>query len=171
MRSTSEKINNKRRESNGVINFLFMTIVSAITMFTILNFGELPEAVPVYFGLDGQFEGFIAGKYGIFVYIGIGILMALGTLLLLSNPKLMIEKLKITKVKITEENREEQYNLAKSFIKILGLEILIFFSYIQYAVVRISVRGGNTIGTSYLSFLVLIIVSYIIYSIRSRQLK
>lgn len=86
-------------------------------------------------------------------------------------PRIIVEKLKMTKVEITNENRDRQYSLAKTFIKILGLEFIILFGYMQYSVTQATINNVNTIGASYLVGLAIIIFSIIGYSIKSTKMK
>ncbi|VYU64713.1 hypothetical protein [Clostridium tertium] len=161
----------KRTKLQRIIDFTSMAIVAAVITTTILSYSKLPENVPIYFGLNGNLESFVTSKYAIFVYIGIGIVMFLTTSALSLYPRVIVEKLKMTKVKITNENRERQYGLAKTFIKVLGLEIIMLFGYIQYSVTEATINNVSTIGASYLIGLAIIIISIIGYSIRSSQLK
>ncbi|MBS5939078.1 hypothetical protein E5347_11730 [Clostridium sartagoforme] len=162
---------NKRTKLQRVIDFISMVIAVAIITSTILSYSELPETVPIYLRLDGSFESFVANKYAIFVYIGIGSVMFLITSVLSMYPRIIVEKLKMTKVEITNENRDRQYSLAKTFIKILGLEFIILFGYMQYSVTQATINNVNTIGASYLVGLAIIIFSIIGYSIKSTKMK
>lgn len=162
---------NKRTKLQRVIDFISMVIALAIITSTILSYSELPETVPIYLWLDGSFESFVANKYAIFVYIGIGSVMFLITSVVSMYPRIIVEKLKMTKVEITNENRDRQYSLAKTFIKILGLEFIILFGYMQYSVTQATINNVNTIGASYLVGLAIIIFSIIGYSIKSTKMK
>lgn len=162
---------NKRTKLQRVIDFISMVIAVAIITSTILSYSELPETVPIYLGLDGSLESFVANKYAIFVYIGIGIVMFLITSVLSIYPRIIVEKLKMTKVEITNENRDRQYSLARTFIKILGLEFIMLFGYMQYSVTEATINNVKTIGASYLVGLAIIIFSIIGYSIKSTKMK
>lgn len=162
---------NKRTKLQRIIDFISMVIAVAIITSTILSYSELPETVPIYLRLDGSFESFVANRYAIFVYIGIGSVMFLITSVLSMYPRIIVEKLKMTKVEITNENRDRQYSLAKTFIKILGLEFIILFGYMQYSVTQATINNVNTIGASYLVGLAIIIFSIIGYSIKSTKMK
>lgn len=156
----------EKRNFNRVIEVVSLTMIVAFITDTVLSLGDLPNNVPILFGLDGTFESFVSNKYAILVFSIIGVVALIGFNILAMYPN----KLKY-KVEITEENKEKQYELASTYMKILALEVVILSSYMQFNVTRATLASETSIGATYLIFLGIILVTTPIYQLISKRIK
>lgn len=148
-----------------VIESLSLIILVAIATDTVLSLENLPNNVPIYASFDGVLSGFVSNKVSILVFSVFALIGLVVCNLLGNNPS------KLTyKVKITEENCRKQYSLATSYMKILGLEIVMVFSYLQFRVTRATLNGIDSIGGLHnIIFIIMLIVTAIIYKMLSKK--
>ncbi len=158
----------KREEKilNKVLQISSIIISVAILTYTILNLKNLPDMVPSHFGFDGVIDGYMKGSESILIYIGIGIIMSI-----LCNVVAIYPNKFLSDSKINENNKEKQYHLFSKFMRILGLEIIVIFSFFQYEITKASINGVETIGTSYIFILFIILISSILYEIKAKAVR
>lgn len=160
-------VNKENKRGFGiVISSLSLIIISAIITDTIINLEAISSSVPIYFGLDGSFANYVSSKNAILIFSLLGLI----GFIIINVLALYPHKLKY-KIQITELNKARQYSLASTFMKILGLEIVILSSYIQFNVTRAVISSETSIGATYLIFLGIILVTQGVYEVMRRKLK
>ena len=160
------EIKKEEKILNKVLQISSIIISVAILTYTILNLKNLPDMVPSHFGFDGVIDGYMMGSESILIYIGIGIIMSI-----LCNVAAIYPNKFLSDSKINENNKEKQYHLFSKFMRILGLEIIVIFSFFQYEITKASINGVETIGTSYIFILFIILISSILYEIKAKALR
>jgi hypothetical protein len=107
--------------------------------YLVFNWAALPEVVPIHFGLLGQPDGFapkptlvILPFIALFLYVNL-------TFAERSNRFNMPWK-------ITEQNREALFSLARNLMFTLKLDLSALIAYLQIAVVETALKHMNGLG-------------------------
>ncbi|MEG0295184.1 MAG: DUF1648 domain-containing protein [Clostridium sp.] len=156
---------------DGTKVFKVLNIASAIALLvaladTIMNYSKLPENVPMHLSLNGQLGNYASDKALIFTFIVLGIIAFIGMSIYSKFPSKMNYS-----VKITDENRERQYKLASKFMKVMSFEVAFGLSYFQFALNRVVIAGGDTVGPICTLFILILVGSSIYHLVRSTSLK
>lgn len=159
-------LNNQKTSFFKTINILSIITLTAAIIYTILNFKSLPEMVPIHTSFDGTFDSFVSGKIGVLMYSFIGMIGIAICIFFSKYP----DKLSY-KIELTEKNRAKQYSLASKFYAILALEVAITFSFIQFKITHALLTGANSIGSAYLIFSVIVVISLFIFRFLSKDCK
>lgn len=103
----------------------------------VLNeWNSIPDIIPVHFNASGEVDGY--GSKSI-LFIMIPVMLVLYLLLTIVNK---FPHLFNFLVEITPENAEIQYTYATKLIRILKLELIIVFSYINLSMIRSTLAGS-----------------------------
>ncbi len=148
-------------------NFDKATELSAIALliyaiyFVFNAYSSLPDTIPTHFGIDGKADAwgnkatlFILPSVSIFVY------------LLLTGISFLPSNMMNYPVKITDENKERQHQIALKLLRILKLVIVALFFYISYQVVNSIKDTSDGLGVWFLPIFLIVVFSPIIYYIR-----
>lgn len=109
-----------------IIGFLILLISG-----TIIAWSKLPSEIPNHIDSMGRIEDYMTKNF-LFFPVCIGGVLGGGILLLSKHPKLYNYP-----VEITEENREKQYFLAVIMMKVLSIEVLSIFTYMNYCIIMV----------------------------------
>ncbi len=137
-------------------------------VYLFIHFRSLPETIPVHFNALGEVDGW-GSRATIWFLPGIGLFTTLLVLFVPQYTKNMINY----PVKITEENREKQYQLVLHFMIGLTFLILGLFIYINWITIQIALSGDAIVrsGIGVWIFVGLIFTWIAWYIARSHRLK
>lgn len=156
MRKSIEKINFKKLSKwLNIINLIYVIIA---TISIIVLWIKAPSEIPIHYGFTGHVDSYGSKSNSVILLIFL-IAIYLIFMFISKYPKSYNYI-----VPINDLNRERQYNISSTFMKILSLELMILISYMSIK----SLIGAKSI-TNY--FIVIIVVSvgiYIYFSVKNR---
>lgn len=150
----------------------FEKVIEAISIITIAvaawiifkYYKVLPEIIPKHFGLSGVPDGFGHRKSLIFFFI-VTCVIYLGLTILSRFPNVYNYPILITK-----ENAEFQYKNARIMLNTIKVEIIIFFTYIQWRSIKTVLNKANGLGSAFTIIFLLVIFGTLAFYIK-RALK
>ena len=146
-----------------IITFICIIFIYGITIVTYIN---APDIIPTHFNAAGVIDGY--GSKGSIIIIPIIVTGLYVMFALLGNYPQAYNYA----VKITESNREKQYKMATIFIRILDLELVGIFTYIQLATLKIINAGEGNLSIAFLPITMLIVFGTIgVYVYKSIKTK
>lgn len=168
--TTLHTANDPRKSVPNPMNSgLYRTVPMAAVIlgFAVVSFyyGDLPDQVPLHFGLSGN-----ADSYGPKALLWILPVINLGLFYLLGLSAKTSYKLFNYPVKITEENAAIQHRIALDLVAIMRLLCCLMIAYLVYAIVWAARSGGSSINMWVLGGFLLAIFGSIIYFTRAAKL-
>ena len=109
-----------------------------------LNYANLPEIIPIHFGISGKADGF-GSQLWLPVLPGLSVVIYTIMWLAQRNPQKSN-----TPWKITDENRERQYKLIVRLLTWLKAENAILFAYLQWAMIQVAFGGATGISSLFM---------------------
>ena len=94
-----------------------------------------PAMIPVHFDEVGNIDNYLS-KDSLFIIIGISIVVYIILFLMSTYPNMDRHP-----IRITSSNRDRQYNLTSTFIKVLNLEAILLFASIQIKLMKSASSG------------------------------
>lgn len=155
---TTWKVSEKNKRINLALDLVTTFILVILSIFTFLFWQIAPERIPIHFNIQGQVDGY-ASRHTIFFLVGVILIVYILFYFLSKHPSLGNY---ITH--IHDSNRDIQYNIMSTFIKVISLQLILVFSYMQIQIVLVAMNnkvGFN--GAILLISLGAIILSTIIY--------
>ena len=132
--------NASKSQFEKVADYFSVVLLVLLFIYTAKNFSVMPETVPTHFNIKGQADGW-GSKWFIWFLPFVGV-FTYGILLLAEKlPQFMNYP-----IKITEENAQRQFLLARMFLKTLKLALVLMFCLIQYAIIRMMLQNGDSLG-------------------------
>lgn len=105
-------------------------IIGAMIVYTAMSWSDIPQTIVTHFNASGTPDG-SGSKWTLLLFPAILIIMFIAMTAMTRFPKAYNYP-----VKLTEQNKAVQYELAKSFVQVLILEVTVLMGYIQWAIVR-----------------------------------
>ena len=144
-----------------VIGIIMLIILIGITF---LYWGKAPDTVPIHFNFKGEIDAY-GSKNTIFILLPIAIIIYIGLAILSKYPQICNYC-----IEITPKNKEKQYSMASTFIRIINIEMLLIFFYIQINT-AISMNNGKMLSIAFLPISIFVLFGsvgfYIYKSIKS----
>lgn len=166
MENKRPKISLPMTSINIIAEILSILIMIGTVIIAITSWAKLPQTIPTHFNATGQIDGY-GSRTSIFILLPITILMYTGLTILEKFPHVYNYVVEINAV-----NAKKQYLLARSFIKFLKLEIIMLFSYIEYAIISSALNNKLTLGAWFLPITLLAIFGTLgIYIYKSAKAK
>jgi len=123
-----------------ILEAVCISVFIALCVYLIFSWNKLPNIVPTHFGVSGKADGF--GSRNSLLFLLPVILIFYPVLSLLQKFPYIYNYV----VEITEKNAETQYIYAVRMIRMLKLELVLLFSYIEFQTIRAALPGENTLG-------------------------
>lgn len=115
-----------------VLDYLAIFSIILLFVYTARHVGALPESIPVHFGINGEPD-----KWGGRGFVWLLPIVAVFIHILLLIPDKLPQYINYP-VKITEENAQRQYLLARMFLKTLRPAILLVLFLLQRHTIKLS---------------------------------
>ncbi len=140
-----------------IYNFITFGLVVFVVIYSIVIYYQLPDRIPTHFDLSGEIDGY--GSRSTFLVLGcITVFLAISFLVLSTKPQLFNYPLKLT-----DENKEKQYELAVSMLRQINTLVTLFMVYIIVSTSLVAIGLINLLGIEiWLMFLLLAGLAYII---------
>lgn len=152
------------------IDVLFEIISAIVLLFalgvTIYSWRQLPDIIPTHFNAVGKIDGYGGKGVTIFLIVVMGVMYALLTAIG------KFPHIYNYVVEINQENAEIQYKYAVRMMRLLKMEIILLFTYIQFTVVKTAFSGGSNLGNWFLPVFLTVLFGtigiYIYKSLKAR---
>lgn len=141
----------KYKNINRLLDIIGSTLLILLIVTTFMYWGKAPDIVPTHFNFKGEIDSY-GSKNTLFILLPIVIIAYTGLAVLSKYPQVCNYC-----IEITPRNKEKQYSMASTFIKIINVEIVAIFFYIQVSI-AISMNNGKS-----LSIVALPIVLFILF--------
>ena len=141
----------KYKNINRLLDIIGSTLLILLIVTTFMYWGKAPDIVPTHFNFKGEIDAY-GSKNTLFILLPIVIIAYTGLAVLSKYPQVCNYC-----IVITPRNKEKQYSMASTFIKIINVEIVAIFFYIQVSI-AISMNNGKS-----LSIVALPIVLFILF--------
>ncbi|WP_288480286.1 DUF1648 domain-containing protein [uncultured Clostridium sp.] len=156
MRKSIEKINFKKLGKwLNIINLIYVIIA---TISIIVLWIKAPSEIPIHYGFTGQVDSYGSKSNSVILLIFL-IAIYLIFMFISKYPKSYNYI-----VPINDLNRERQYNISSTFMKILSLELMILISYMSIQ----SLIGAKSITNYFIVIIVASVGIYIYFSVKNR---
>lgn len=156
MRKSIEKINFKKLGKwLNIINLIYVIIA---TISIIILWIKAPSEIPIHYGFTGHVDSYGSKSNSVILLIFL-IAIYLIFMFISKYPKSYNYI-----VPINDLNRERQYNISSTFMKILSLELMILISYMSIQ----SLIGAKSITNYFIVIIVASVGIYIYFSVKNR---
>lgn len=156
MRKSIEKINFKKLGKwLNIINLIYVIIA---TISIIVLWIKAPSEIPIHYGFTGHVDSYGSKSNSVILLIFL-IAIYLIFMFISKYPKSYNYI-----VPINDLNRERQYNISSTFMKILSLELMILISYMSIQ----SLIGAKSITNYFIVIIVASVGIYIYFSVKNR---
>lgn len=147
---------NTKKLDKDLDTFIIFLIVTLL-LGTIFIWFTLPANIPNHLDDVGNIKDYISKNFLFFISI-IGSTFGLAALKLSKHPE-MYNYL----ITLTDENREIQYAIATRLVKVLAIELLLIFGYVEYSMIY-----GRKFSVIWMMSLVITLIYYGVKSIRNK---
>lgn len=121
-----------------------------LIMMPLVNWGSLPETIPSHFNAEGIVDDY-GSRFLVFIPMGIGLLL-FGFMKWLSLHPEMYNYW----VKITEENKAKQYEIAVKFINWMNISMILVMCIVTYILIE-SAKNNQPMISGYMLPLIFVI--------------
>ena len=122
------KITGKYAKINKCLDIIGIVLIIVLIFMTFIYWGKAPEIVPTHFNFKGEVDAY-GSKNTLFILLPIALITYIWIAVLSKFPNIYNYP-----VKINPRNKEKQYLMASTFIRVLNVETLAIFSYIQMSI-------------------------------------
>jgi uncharacterized membrane protein len=159
------KVNIKKEKNLVDILTIIIGVLGLIVLIglPLFYFDNLPERIPIHFGINGQPDGF-GDKGMIWLLPIIGVAMYFGFFWLNKFPHLFNYS-----QQISEENAERLYTINTRMIRTLNAIISCIFAYINYSIIQSALGKQNGLGAWFFPVFILLILGTIGYFLYKTQ--
>lgn len=110
---------------NKFLDIVGALLVLALVIMTCIYWGKAPDIVPTHYNFKGEIDAY-GSKNTLFILLPIAVITYIGIAILAKFPNIYNYP-----VEINERNKEKQYLMASMFIRVVNIETLAIFFYIQ----------------------------------------
>lgn len=129
------KSKGKYAKINKCLDIIGIILVIALIVVTFIYWGKASDIVPIHYNFKGEVDAY-GSKNTIFILLLIVIIIYLGLTILSKYPQIYNYC-----IEINPRNKEKQYSMATLFIRIINIDILGSFFYIQVKTLVAMING------------------------------
>ena len=150
---------------NKCLDIVGLILVMALIIITFIYWSKAPDIVPTHFNFNGEIDAY-GSKNTLFILLPIVIISYIVLAILSKYPQVYNYCIEITPI-----NKDKQYSMASTFIKIINVEILAIFLYIQISTI-IAMNNSKSLSIVFLPISLLILFGSIgVYIYKSVKFK
>lgn len=155
----------KYAKINKYLDIIGVVLVVALIIITCIYWIKAPDIVPIHFNFKGEIDSY-GSKNTLFILLPIAIIIYIGLAILSKYPEVCNYC-----IEINDKNKEKQYSMASTFIRIINVEMLAIFFYIQISM-AISMNNGKSLSITFLPITLFILFGSVgFYIYKSVKLK
>lgn len=129
---------------NKFLDIIGLALVVALVIMTFIYWGNAPDIIPTHYNFKGEVDAY-GSKNTVFILLPIVLITYIGIAVLSKFPQVYNYP-----VEINPRNKEKQYLMASTFIRVLNVEIVTLFFFIQ-------MNSGKVLSIAFLFIFLLII--------------
>lgn len=141
----------KYKRINKILDIMGIVIVIVLIGMTFINWGKSPDIVPIHYNFRGEVDGY-GSKNTLFILLPIAIITYMGLAILSKYPEIYNYA-----VEINPRNKEKQYSMASTFIRIINIETLGIFFYIQIVIGSTMSSESSSLSMAFLPIAMIIL--------------
>ncbi len=134
------KIQIEKEPIDKFLEYVALTSLLTMAIYSAINYGRLPERIPIHFDGSGYPNSF-GHKWMVWLLPGIGLILYAGMTVLNRYPHTFNYL-----VEITPQNAHYHYRIATRMITAFKAINLVFFAYINYAIIQIALGEMTKLG-------------------------
>ena len=135
---------------NKFLDIIGLALEVALVIMTFIYWGNAPDIIPTHYNFKGEVDAY-GSKNTVFILLPIVLITYIGIAVLSKFPQVYNYP-----VEINLRNKEKQYLMASTFIRVLNVEIVTLFFFIQ-------MNSGKVLSIAFLFiFLLIILMSMIL---------
>lgn len=145
---------------NRYLDIIGIVLLIALVIITFIYWGKAPDIVPTHYNFKGEIDAY-GSKNTLFILLPIAVIMYIGIAILAKFPNIYNYP-----VEINSKNKEKQYSMATTFIRVINVEVLAMFLYIQVSTGHSMNNNDKGLSIAFLPILLFILfgsVGYYIY--------
>lgn len=145
---------------NRCLDIIGIVLVIILVIITFIYWGKAPDIVPTHYNLKGEIDAY-GSKNTLFILLPIAVIMYVAIAILAKFPNIYNYP-----VEINQKNKEKQYFMATTFIRVINVEVLLMFLYIQVSIGYSMNNGSRGLTIAFLPISLFILfgsVGYYIY--------
>jgi uncharacterized membrane protein len=146
------RIKLEKTQFDRVLEGLIYAGIIAVWLYPAIQFGSLPESIPVHFNAAGEADGF--GDRTTIWWLPAVCTVIVAMLLLLGR----IPHTLNYPVPINPANAEKQYRLATGLLRVLSLSIVIVFLLLEIMSIQTALSGADEFSSAWILPVVMIMV-------------
>lgn len=154
------------RKIHMIMDFISVVLIIGMVVCTFFLWDNAPDKIPIHYNIRGEIDNY-GPKSSILILLLISVICYSLIVLLSKHPELYNYC-----VEINEKNRERQFLMAQTFMKVINVEITAMFFYIQlHTLIGIVTDRKNLSVGFMISFLAILFATvgfYIWKSIKSK---
>ena len=129
---------------NKFLDIIGLALVVALVIMTFIYWGNAPDIIPTHYNFKWEVDAY-GSKNTVFILLPIVLITYIGIAVLSKFPQVYNYP-----VEINLRNKEKQYLMASTFIRVLNVEIVTLFFFIQ-------MNSGKVLSIAFLFIFLLII--------------
>lgn len=137
------------RKEEFILELISLASIIGMILIIFQFWADLPQQIPTHFGTSGQADEW-GNKNAIFQLPVIAVFLYLLLTIINQFPHIFNYPWKIT-----EENARIQYQIARISLTIIKTEILLFFTYVQWSTIQVSLGKYTDLGILFLPIFLL----------------
>ena len=128
---------------NKCLDIVGLILVMALIIITFIYWSKAPDIVPTHFNFNGEIDAY-GSKNTLFILLPIVIISYIVLAILSKYPQVYNYC-----IEITPRNKEKQYLMASTFIRVINVEIVAIFFYSQVSI-AIAMNNGKGLSIAFL---------------------
>lgn len=120
------------KKVNIALDIISIILISILIVGSIIIWPKLPPQIPNHVDSMGNVKDYVTRNF-IFFPATIGSMIGIGILILSRYPKIYNYV-----VPITDDNKEIQYSIATRMMRIVNIEMILIFIYMEYLIISAS---------------------------------
>lgn len=145
------KLEIPRSRTESILEFVSGGVFLCLIILLFQNWERIPDSIPTHFGGSGKPDDW-GSKYTLLLLPSILVIIYSGFTVLSRYPHVYNYPWRIT-----EENAERQYLLARTFLCWLKLEIILLFTFIEWTTIQVAFRYSEGLGLTFLPISLIVI--------------
>ena len=145
------KLKISRSQTESILEFISGGVLLFLIVLLFQNWERIPDSIPTHFGGSGRPDDW-GSKYTLLLLPFILIIIYSGFTILSRYPHVCNYPWRIT-----EENAERQYLLARTFLCWLKLEIILLFTFIEWATIQLALGYSEGLRLTFLPISLIVI--------------
>ncbi|EGT3617108.1 DUF1648 domain-containing protein [Clostridium perfringens] len=135
----------KYKNINKALDIIGVLLIISLCIITFIEWRNAPDIIPTHYNFQGEIDAY-GSKNMLFFLLPIIVILYIGLYVLAGYPQVYNYV-----IRITGENKERQYNMSSTLIRVLNIEIVSMVTYIQLKEATSIFSGRGNLSFEFLS--------------------